>query len=81
MEQLLSEVPEVPGASIAPGDLNDETETVYSLKQEKDKSVIEDIVNRQFGEGKLTFLHLAAQAGHRLYIYLLKPSCPRIITW
>ena len=28
-------------------------------------TVIEDIVNRQFGEGKLTFLHLAAQAGHR----------------
>lgn len=35
-------------------------------------TVIEDIVNRQFGEGKLTFLHLAAQAGHRLiYIYIL----------
>ncbi|XP_023329835.1 ankyrin repeat and zinc finger domain-containing protein 1 isoform X2 [Eurytemora carolleeae] len=63
VEQLLSEVPEEPGASMAPGDLNDKTESV--INKEKDMTVIEDIVNRQFGEGKLTFLHLAAQAGHR----------------
>ena len=33
MEQLLSEVPEVPGASIAPGDLHDETKTVINKER------------------------------------------------
>ena len=30
VEQLLSEVPEEPGASMAPGDLNDKTESVIN---------------------------------------------------
>jgi len=42
------------------------------VNQEKDEQAISktvlELVNKQYGEGKLTFLHLAAQAGHRSVI-------------
>ena len=34
-------------------------------EQEEEKVTVEDLVNHQFGESKLTSLHLAAKEGHR----------------